>query len=138
MTMELSLGAGGGYEIAENNFSYTWNILDPAFYFSANPKFYYNRQKRVEKNRRSDLNAGNYVGFKIKYTTIAIDEAPGIYDAILMNIHWGLQRAMGKRWLFNAHFGGGYAVDATDLNKINGTLYPAVDIRFSYVFSRLR
>ncbi|MGZ5191843.1 MAG: hypothetical protein ACXWCZ_12590 [Flavisolibacter sp.] len=53
---------------------------------------------------------------------------------MLFNLHWGLQRPVGKRWTFNTHIGVGYATDATDLSNTGGTVYPAMDLRFAYVF----
>lgn len=72
----------------------------------------------------------------MKYATRSISQVTNIRDALLFNIHWGLQRWIGKRWTMNTHFGAGYAVDATDLNNSGGTIYPALDLKFSYVLSR--
>jgi hypothetical protein len=78
------------------------------------------------------LNSGNYIGLRVKYTTRGISESPQVWDALLFNAHWGMQRAIGTRWTLNTHFGAGYAVDAVDLNNSEGTIYPALDLKFSY------
>ena len=49
MTIDLSLGAGGGYDISEEGLNYEWSIRQQAIYFSIAPKLYYNRQKRSEE-----------------------------------------------------------------------------------------
>jgi hypothetical protein len=51
---------------------------------------------------------------------------------MLANLHWGIQRALGKHWAFNCHAGAGYALD---IDYDFGTIYPAIDFKFSYVFS---
>jgi hypothetical protein len=136
ITMDLSLGAGGGYNLVYWNIMYRWYIFNPSFYFSVTPKFYYNLQKRTAGNKRMDFNAGNYIGLRIKYVTKTIGSNADNFDAALINAHWGMQRALGKRWTFNLHAGVGYALDVTDLNHAPGTVYPAVDFRFAYIFSK--
>jgi len=137
-TIDLSAGIGGGYNISTNDFTYEVAITNPALYFSVTPKFFYNRQKRIDKGKTSLLNAGNYIGLRMKYTTKGLSENSDIYDALLMNVHWGLQRPLGKKWSFMTHIGAGYAMDATDLNHVSGTFYPALEFRFSYVFTKIK
>jgi hypothetical protein len=137
-TIDLSAGIGGGYNISTNDLTYEVDFANPALYFSVTPKFFYNRQKRIEKGKASLLNAGNYIGLRLKYTTKGLSESSEIYDALLMNVHWGLQRPLGKKWSFMTHVGGGYAMDATDLNHVSGTFYPAFDFKFSYVFTKIK
>jgi len=143
MTVDLSSGIGGGYRIqyslfTKNDINYQWDPLGPAFYFSSTPKFYYNREKRSVKGKTNSLNSGNYIGLLIRYTTRSISESANdrVQDALLMNIHWGLQRAIAKRWTINLHIGAGYITDATDLQNTSGTIYPALDFKFSYIFTK--
>jgi hypothetical protein len=134
INIDLAAGLGGGYDIWTNSFEYNWQIFNPAIYLIVNPKFYYNRNKRLAKAKSISRNSGNYIGMAIKYTTPNLGEATYVYDALLFNLHWGLQRPIGKRWTFNTHVGVGYATDATDLQNAGGTVYPAMDLRFAYVF----
>lgn len=134
MSIDLSAGIGGGYDIAFQEITYYWNLLNPALYVVVNPKYYYNRDKRLAKGKSNASNAGNYIGLGIRYTSRAIGENTDVWDALLFNLHWGMQRAIGKRWTFNTHAGAGYAIDATDLSNSSGTVYPALDLRFSYIF----
>ena len=136
ITIDLSAGIGGGYNIGLSEFTYELHLTNPALSFSVTPKFFYNLQKRAEKGKSMALNAGNYIGLRLRYTTSGVVENSAVYDALLMNLHWGLQRALGKKWSFATHLGAGYATDATDLNHFAGTVYPALEFRFSYVFAR--
>jgi hypothetical protein len=131
VTTEFSAGVGGGYSIGDESFDYEWQIFNPAFYFSATPKFFYNRQKRIEKGKSVKLNSGNYFGLRVKYTTESIDPQPNIRESLLINLHWGLQRSISNRFSLNAHIGAGYA---QDLNSQIGTIYPAADFKISYNF----
>ena len=135
MSIDFSLGAGGAYEISEEGISYEWNIPHSAFYISAVPKFYYNRQKRSVQGKNNKLNSGNYIGARIRYTTSSYAPYQGFSNnALLLNVHWGLQRALGRRFIFNTHVGAGYA---RDVISNFGTIYPAIDFKFSYVLARL-
>ncbi len=69
MMIDLSAGAGGGYNVSEDGVDYKWNFLQPALYFMVTPKFYYNRKKRIEKGKKFQNNSGNYFGVRVKYTT---------------------------------------------------------------------
>ena len=131
MVIELSAGVGGGYNISTNSFAFNWNFLNPAVYAIVNPKFYYNRNKRFEKEKSMSRNSGNYIGMAIKYTTPSLGAVDEVVNTMLFNLHWGLQRPLGKRWTFNTHVGAGYAYD---LSGFGGTVYPAMDLRFGYVF----
>jgi hypothetical protein len=137
--IELSTGIGtGGYDISEKSLTYIVDPSNPTGYISITPKIYYNRNKRLAKGKPGELNGGNYFGLRIKYATRGIAEDTQVWDALLFNLHWGLQRAVGKRWTINSHFGLGYAMDAVDLNNTSGTIYPALDLKFSYILNKKR
>lgn len=134
MTLELSAGAAGDYSIVGGGLEYTFRTIFPAFYFSANPKLFYNRQRRVEKGKKTLLNAGNYFGLKAQYTTPSVAPENMENHALLVNVHWGMQRAIGRRCTINTHFGLGYGYDSA---TNSGVVYPAIDLHFSYVLSKI-
>jgi hypothetical protein len=129
MTADISAGIGGSYEIAEGSIEI--NYGRPSLYFSFTPKYFYNRRSRIEKGKKTLFNAGNYFGLRIKYVALNQSPTSTYSNSILANIHWGIQRPLGKHWTFSSHFGAGYAQDI-DYNF--GTIYPAVDFKFSYIF----
>lgn len=136
-TIDFSAGIGtGGYDIWRSSFNYIVDPSSPTGFISITPKFYYNRNKRLAKGKTGDLNSGNYIGLRIKYTSRGIAEDTQVWDALLFNAHWGMQRAIGNRWTLNTHFGLGYAIDAVDLNNSAGTIYPALDLKFSYILNK--
>ena len=137
MTVDFSAGVGGGHDIGEGFFEINYGY--PAFYFSLTPKYFYNRQKRIDKGKETLFNSGNYVGLRLKYVAansrhvdIYGNSSLNVYrNSVLGNIHWGIQRALGQHWLFNFHIGAGYA---EDIDYSFGTIYPAIDFKFSYIF----
>jgi len=138
-TIDFSAGIGtGGYDIWRSSFNYIVDPSSPTGFISITPKFYYNRNKRMAKGKTGDLNSGNYIGLRVKYTSRGIAEDTQVWDALLFNVHWGMQRAIGNRWTLNTHFGLGYAIDAVDMNNSAGTIYPALDLKFSYILNKKR
>ena len=136
-TIDLSAGIGtGGYDIWNDSFTYVVDPTSPTAFISITPKLYYNRAKRLAKGKPTDLNSGNYFGLRLKYTSRGIAENPDVRDALTFNVHWGLQRNLSKRWTLNSHFGVGYAIDATDLSNSDGSFYPALDLKFSYILNK--
>lgn len=136
-TIDLSAGIGtGGYDIWSDSFTYVVDPTSPTAFISITPKFYYNRSKRLAKGKSADLNSGNYFGLRLKYTSRGIAENPDVRDALAFNVHWGMQRNLSKRWTLNSHFGAGYAIDATDLSNSDGSFYPALDLKFSYILNK--
>jgi hypothetical protein len=137
-SIDLAAGLGGGYDIWSHSFTYIAQVLSPSGYVSITPKLFYNRSKRIAKGRSVELNGGDYIGLRIKYTTRGIAESSDAWDALLFNIHWGLQRAIAKRWTVNTHLGIGYAINAVDLNHAPGSFYPSVGFNFSYILNKPR
>ena len=133
MTVDLSLGAGGGYDIAEGYLNYKLELRKPAFYFSITPKYFYNRNSRSLQGKSLLLNSGNYIGLGLKYVTPNDRQTDLTRNSILTNIHWGIQRAISNKWTFNSHLGIGYA---HDIDYDFGTLYPAIDFKVSYIFTK--
>jgi hypothetical protein len=138
ITIDLAAGIGGGNYVSEDRADYRWSLLEPAFYFIINPKFYYNRQRRLKKGKTLLNNAGNYLGARIKYATgnHSTNRNYVTYPALLFNVHWGIQRPLGERWLLNAHAGLGYAIDIN--SGFANVLYPAIDVKFAYVLGKAK
>lgn len=131
MTLDLAAGAGGAYWVEPGSLSYSWSLLQPAFYVSVTPKWYFNREKRQRKGKSLELNAGNYLGLRTKLVTANSDQVDPTFPTLLMNLHWGLQRPLGGRWLFQTHAGVGVA---NNLSQRGTMVYPALDFRFAYCF----
>ena len=129
VTTDLSLGFGGGYNISEESINY--QVFKPALYFSVTPKYFYNLKKRINNGKTIQYNSGNYIGVRLKYNMPLYKKSDIIRNSILTNIHWGIQRVIGNHWTINSHIGVGYA---QDIDYDFGTIYPAIDFKFSYIF----
>jgi len=130
-TVDLSAGIGGG---STNSKSFVWVLnASPAMYLKSEFKYIYNREKRTKKGKNNNNNSGNYLALQTKYTSKRFSEskteAP-LRNTLLTEIHWGMQRSLGDKWLFNVHFGLGVF---RDLDFNDGALYPALGLKFSYI-----
>lgn len=138
-TIEFSGGLGGGYEVSDSSFSYDWGLLNPCAYFSVNGRYYYNRDRRAAKRKSLLLNAGDYFGVRLKYTSPEVTGDGSMSDAVLVNVHWGMQRPIGRKWTINGHAGIGWGYNA--INSIapgGGRVYPAAEFKISYALNRKR
>ena len=131
-TVDLSSGVGGGYRIG-SGFSAEWILNSQlAGYLKSEFKYYYNREKRQKKGKKTINNSGNYIAIQTKYNSkrfsLSETDLP-LENALLNEIHWGIQRSFDENWLFNLHLGIGYA---RDLDFKDSSVYPAVGIKFSY------
>lgn len=135
-SIDFSLGVGGGYNIIRNGLGMWYHPDEPTAYVAITPKLYYNTDERSAKGKTTDLNSGNYIGLRVKYISRSISESSYARDALMSNVHWGMQRAISRKWTFNFHAGIGYITDATDLQNTEGNLYPAIDFKFSRNFTQ--
>jgi hypothetical protein len=139
MLLDWSIGLGGGYAIRDSSFKYKMNLRLPELYSSITARYYYNRAKREAKGKSILNNSGDFVGLKVKYVSDRLTENFSVWDALLINIHWGMQRSISPHILFNGHVGGGYGT-ATYFKSFPTyhRFYPAVNFTLSYRISRLR
>ncbi len=130
-TVDLSAGIGGGSTSAKD-FKWVLNS-SPALYLKSEFKYIYNRDRRSEKGKNNTANSGNYFAFQTKYTSKRLSKSStetSLQNTLLTEIHWGMQRSLGDKWLLNVHFGAGVLRDL-DLN--DGALFPALGLKFSYI-----
>lgn len=152
ITLDMNIGAGGNYEISNGSLNYIFansQYQVPAVYVNFNPRFYYNLKKRAEKGRSIANNSANYIGAKLKLVSPL--ESEYNTGATLVNVHWGLQRHIGRKWILNTHAGLGYSVALSRTSSVyyeNGysssinnhpsssVYYPSIDIKFAYILSK--
>lgn len=137
----LSAGLGGGYSVWNNHFKSTFVLNEPVAYFRSEFKYTYNRSKRLSKSKSTLNNAGNYVAYQTKYTTRRLIGSKNSFDGpfeylnrtLLNEVHWGIQRPLGQKFIFNMHLGLGYV---HDFHFNEGQLYPAAGVQFAYIISK--
>lgn len=97
------------------------------------PRWYYNLNKRADKNKRIDGNSGNYISLRARHQLQGISDAKknDQYDLLLVST-WGIRRNIGNHFNYEAGGGGGLGFDYDDSRKIG--LIPYVNLRIGYRF----
>lgn len=129
--LEFAVGLGAGYKVNED-FKYRMYFNDPAIYSSVAAKYYINKKTQVKKGTSERLNSGNFFALKSKYVTPTLRDSK-TWDTMLVALHWGLQRNIGKHFVYQLTLGIGGAIDMDDKTSTHLTLYPDVNFRFSYI-----
>ena len=137
ITIEPAVGFGPSYSFSEHEsltgrMGWHWALLEPSVHTSIYGKFFYNRNKRMRKDRSLLFNSGNFIGAKVKYVSkpLTNDEYHGQTNTLIANLNWGGQRNIGSRWNYSYSVGLGYG---RNLDYSYGTFYPAFDLKIAYV-----
>ncbi len=125
---ENNLGIGMGMEGHSSSASYTFYLDRPVPFVKSQLKWLYNRKKRRSKGRSLHNNSGNFVGLQSKYSFGDSDLLDN-NRALLVEIHWGMQKNLGERFIFNLHLGLGLM---GDFDNLEGVLTPTFGFRFGY------
>ncbi len=129
-TIIFDAGVGWNRSVYKLNNSYRVDLGFPALYASVNPRFYYNINKRAKLGKNITNNAANYFGLQLRASTFPLtgDYGPDInIGAKSAEIHWGMQRNIGRGWLFDIKAG----VGVNHSGALGTYLYPAFNVRFA-------
>lgn len=124
---ENSLGLGMGSYVG-NGVNYRLALDTPVPFLTSELKYMYNRVKRINKGRSTLNNSGNYIGMQAKYS-FGSSKTFELNQTVLTEMHWGIQRPLGKRFIFDMHLGLGYLLDF-DFDE--GDFSPTFGLRFGY------
>lgn len=127
-TLKSELGLGFGFEkgayIDGTNYFFTPIVI-------AEPRYYYNFHRRVERGKKTSYNASNYFALTAGYffKPFVISKVPyGEYQSGASLIpKWRIKRTIGRRWNFEFALGVGVS-----FNKVETTVGYGLDLRFGY------
>lgn len=128
---EVAAGAGAGYKVNED-FKYRMYFDNPSLYASLHAKYYINKEMQIQKGAKQKFNSGNFFALKVKYTTPTIHNER-TWHTMLAAFHWGLQRNLGKHFIYQLTLGVGGAIDLDNKTTTHLTMYPDANFRFSYI-----
>lgn len=130
--LEFGAGLGAAYQIDED-FKYRLYFDDPAFFATAHAKYYFKQKKVIDnKGRNVSFNTGNFFGIKVKYASPTLHDEK-MWHTLLTGVNWGLQRKLGKHFLYQLNLGIGAAIDIDSKTTTHMTLFPDANFRLSYV-----
>ena len=125
---ENSLGIGMGANVNASSAEFNFDFANPTPFVKSELKYIYNIKKRESKGKNVLNNSGNYIGVQTKYS-FGNSNVYDLNQTSLTELHWGLQRSLGGKFIFNFHVGLGYLNDYTTKE---GAISPTLGLRFGY------
>ncbi len=129
ITIETEIGYQGGLlggTCRDLEYIFTSN-------FSAEPRYYYNFFKRIEKGKMTRLNSANFLALELSYfpNLLTSTNKDNIKVEKTFNVipKWGLRRSLSSQFFFDFAIGIGVAFHE---KGSSGT--GALDIKFGYAF----
>ncbi len=125
---EIGFDFGAGKTILDDKFTF---LATPSI--TAEPRFYYNLNKRLDKGKNISKNSGNFISIKSTFNpdTFVISNKDNITVDNQLRIvpSWGIKRVYGKH--FTLETGAGYGIQFL---KNSSTGYLDLHFRIGYTF----
>ncbi len=124
-----------------SNSDYSYYVLTPVI--TAEPRWYYNIEKRSKKGRNTKNNSANFVALSLTYHpdwfTISNNYDGYIPDQISIIPYWAIKRALGAHFNYETGLGLGYQYtfyrkDGYYKNENFGELGVKLQLRIGYTF----
>lgn len=125
---ENAIGAGMGMNADNNSATYSFDLVRPVPFLKSKLKFVYNINKRIEKDKNTLNNSGNYIALQTKYS-FGRGGNTTYNQSLLTEVHWGIQRSLGGNFIFNTHIGLGFL---RDFNTSSSAFSPTIGLAFGY------
>ena len=131
-TLNFGAGIAGSIGYASSNLSDSQWFYSFHPYLSIEPRYYYNLQKRLNKNKKIDGNCGSFFAIQSGYVLKPFVQKNIYYDKALGGIspYWGLRRIWGEHFLFEFH--AGLAIGFN--NYSDSDIGINLGLRFGYMF----
>ena len=138
IALRSEIGFDGGYR-SSDIFGYSYYVMAPVI--TAEPRWYYNLDKRNKKGKTIAKNSGNFVGLKISYHpnwfTISNEEDIKVTPQISFIPKWGIKRTIGNHFTYEAGIGIGYQYifyKSEGYSENEGSLTADLHLRIGYTF----
>lgn len=126
-SINLSANLQGGFYGNDTNFNYIFGT-----YISAEPRYYYNRNRRASKGKKLVENSGNFIAAELGYASdiiiLSSEDNITINPTFLAGLKYGLRRNITKNLNYEFDFGIGYATSS----GVN-TIIPLLDFKLQYI-----
>lgn len=130
--VQTGVGLGAGYDVWNGGMSTALSFSKPILYLRGGVDWYYNKEKRIEKNRTLANNSGNYVGLQAKYSFGDNEEYNGYLNSVLVSeVHWGIKRTFGSVMYYKVQVGVGHF---NDYDTKSSEVYPVVGLFIGATF----
>ncbi len=138
VALRSEIGFDGGYRYSDF-FGYNYYVLAPVL--TAEPRWYYNLEKRNKKGKNISKNSGNFVGLKTSFHpnwfTISNEDNIEVTPQITIIPKWAIRRTVGNHFTYEAGIGIGYQYifyKNAGYADNESTWAPDLHIRLGYTF----
>lgn len=135
LTVRAEVGLDGG--LWWNTYS-SGHVFLPVF--TAEPRWYYNLEKRSKKGKTTKGNFGNFISLKTSFHP-DLFIISNYYESVIPDLSivptWGIRRAISKNFIFETGIGIGYMhtfYKAKGYTSDEGELTANIHLRFGYRF----
>ncbi|MCD6544571.1 MAG: hypothetical protein J7K34_08685 [Flavobacteriaceae bacterium] len=138
IVLRSEIGFDGGFRSSD---FYGYNYYVFAFVITAEPRWYYNLEKRNKKGKNIAKNSGNFIGIKTSFHpdwfTISNEDNIKVTPQILFIPKWGIKRTIGNHFTYEAGIGLGYQYifyKSEGYAENEGALSADLHLRIGYTF----
>ncbi len=132
IALRSELGFDGGYRYSDL-FGINTYVLAPVI--TAEPRWYYNFERRNRKGKNTSKNSANFIGLKVSFNpdwfTISNDDNIIVSNQIVFIPKWGLKRTLGDHFTYETGIGFGYGYQFDD---DYGGVAADLHLRIGYTF----
>ncbi|PIV16300.1 MAG: hypothetical protein COS42_10730 [Flavobacteriales bacterium CG03_land_8_20_14_0_80_35_15] len=132
----IALRSEIGFDTGIRGGFYRKTIFVLAPEITAEPRFYYNLEKRSKNGRNISKNSSNFLALKLNYRPelFVISSVAGVsvLESFSIIPKWGIKRTVGKHFTYELGLGIGYIYYLNYINQ--GEVTADLHIRFGYTF----
>ncbi len=143
LSNQIALRTELGFDAYDNDEFYPDTGFLLTTVITAEPRWYYNLNKRLSKSKRIDNNSGNFFSLKTSFRSDNLlinfgdDNKAQIVDNLAMIPTWGIRRNLGKHFNYETGIGIGYIhyfAKSSGFAKDKGEAAINLHLRIGYQF----
>ncbi len=100
------------------------------------PRFYYNKQKRVLKDRNTNFNSADFLSVNLEYLTSELNISNAGYyepEIFTVGLGWNLRRNIkNTKFIYELSTGLNYFYNTNEVYKDDNKIRPQFNFRFAY------
>lgn len=139
-SIKSSLGYNGSiYRTSGSTFNDKKNVFVLQPKIKVQPRFYYNKEKRVVKGKNTDYNSADFLSMNLEYLTSELNISnAGFYEPEIFKVGfgWNLRRNIkDTKFIYELSTSLNYFYNTNKLYKDDNKIGPQLNFKFGYVLN---